>query len=196
MSKDQYQKRSQKRQARLDIVAELYKKGYSIRQIRTELIRRLDLKSCSTQTVHADIQELLAEWRADRIDDVDLLLQLELERIDNNVRELWEQWEKSKTDYTRTSNKKKGAPVTEKADKKKNTDAQDVTRIKTFQTERKEEEMRCLGDVSYINAIREELKERRKLLGLYAPEKREHSGNMGFAAFLIESGMIDDDPAE
>jgi Trp operon repressor len=191
MGKAQNQKRGQIRQARLDIVGELYKKAYSIRQIRSEVMRRLSLSSYSTQTVHRDIQDLLKEWRDSRIDDVDLNLQLELERIDNNVRELYEQWERSKTDYTRTSNKKKGAPVTEKADKK-DSNSQSVTTIKTYQTERKEEEMRCLGDVSYINAIREELKERRKLLGLYAPEKREHSGNMGFATFLIESGIIDE----
>ena len=34
--------------------------------------------------------------------------------------------------------------------------------------------------------------ERRKLLGLYAPEKREVSGEMSFAAFLMESGKLDE----
>ena len=33
---------------------------------------------------------------------------------------------------------------------------------------------------------------RRKLLGLYAPEKKDISGDLSFAALLVESGMIDE----
>lgn len=63
---------------------------------------------------------------------------------------------------------------------------------RTYQTERTETEVTRLGDPSYIAEIRQQLAERRKLLGLYAPEKKDISGDMSFAAFLIESGIVDD----
>lgn len=184
MSKAQDKKRNQLKLARLEIVAQLYKRGYSIRKIQSEVVKRLELKTYSLATVHKDIQTLLDEWRENRIEDMDAALQLELERIDDTVRELWEQWEKSKTDYTKTARKQKGSPTRD------NQTGQ--TSIRTYQTERTETEVIRLGDPSYISEIRQQLAERRKLLGLYAPEKKDISGGGSFTAFLIESGMLDD----
>ena len=101
MSAAQDKKQRQMKLARLEIVAQLFKRGYSRRKIREEVKNRLDLKSYSLGTVQSDVQTLLAEWREDRIENTDDLVQLELERIDDAVRELWEQWEKSKTDYNK-----------------------------------------------------------------------------------------------
>lgn len=184
MSKAQDKKRNQLKLARLEIVAQLYKRGYSIRKIQSEVVKRLELKTYSLATVHKDIQTLLDEWRENRIEDMDAALQLELERIDDTVRELWEQWEKSKTDYTKTARKQKGSPTRD------NQTGQ--TSIRTYQTERTETEVIRLGDPSYISEIRQQLAERRKLLGLYAPEKKDISGGVLFTSFLIESGMLDD----
>ena len=184
MSKAQDKKRNQLKLARLEIVAQLYKRGNSIRKIQLEVVKRLELKTYSLATVHKDIQTLLDEWRENRIEDMDAALQLELERIDDTVRELWEQWEKSKTDYTKTARKQKGSPARD------NPTGQ--TSIRTYQTERTETEVIRLGDPSYISEIRQQLAERRKLLGLYAPEKKDISGGVSFTSFLIESGMLDD----
>lgn len=184
MSKAQDKKRNQLKLARLEIVAQLYKRGYSIRKIQSDVVKRLELKTYSLATVHKDIQTLLDEWRENRIEDMDAALQLELERIDDTVRELWEQWEKSKTDYTKTARKQKGSPTRD------NQTGQ--TSIRTYQTERTETEVIRLGDPSYISEIRQQLAERRKLLGLYAPEKKDISGGVSFTSFLIESGMLDD----
>ena len=184
MSKAQDKKRNQLKLARLEIVAQLYKRGYSIRKIQSEVVKRLELKTYSLATVHKDIQTLLDEWRENRIEDMDAALQLELERIGDTVRELWEQWEKSKTDYTKTARKQKGSPTRD------NQTGQ--TSIRTYQTERTETEVIRLGDPSYISEIRQQLAERRKLLGLYAPEKKDISGGVSFTSFLIESGMLDD----
>lgn len=184
MSKAQDKKRNQLKLARLEIVAQLYKRGNSIRKIQSEVVKRLELKTYSLATVHKDIQTLLDEWRENRIEDMDAALQLELERIDDTVRELWEQWEKSKTDYTKTARKQKGSPARD------NQTGQ--TSIRTYQTERTETEVIRLGDPSYISEIRQQLAERRKLLGLYAPEKKDISGGVSFTSFLIESGMLDD----
>lgn len=184
MSKPQDKKRNQLKLARLEIVAQLYKRGHSIRKIQSEVVKRLELKTYSLATVHKDIQTLLDEWRESRIKDMDAALQLELVRIDDTVVELWEQWEKSKTDYTKTARKQKGSPSRD------NQTGQ--TSIRTYQTERTETEVIRLGDPSYIAEIRQQLAERRKLLGLYAPEKKDISGGVSFTSFLIESGMLDD----
>ncbi len=184
MSKAQEKKRNQIKQARLEIAAGMYKRGYSLRKIQSEVMKRLELPSYSLATVHKDIQTLLDEWRENRIEDMDAALTLELERIDETCRELWEQWEKSKQDFTRQTRKQKGSP---------NRDAQTgQTSIRTYQTERTETDVQGLGDPSYISEIRKQLEERRKLLGLYAPEKKDINGNVSFASLLIESGMLDD----
>ena len=184
MSKAQEKRRNQEKIARLEIVSGLFKRGYSRRKIREEVMKRLALKSYSLQTVQNDIHSLLDEWRENRLDDTDELVTLELARIDETCKELWDQWEKSKTNYSKTERKQKGSP---------SRDAQTgQTSIRTYQTERKETEVIALGDPAYIAEIRKQLAERRKLLGLYAPEKREVSGGLSFANLLVESGMLDD----
>ena len=67
MSKPQRKKQSQLKLARLEIVAQMYKRGHSYRQIQAEVMKRLDLKAYSLQTIHADVQTLLSEWRESRI---------------------------------------------------------------------------------------------------------------------------------
>lgn len=184
MSKPQRKKQSQLKLARLEIVAAMYKRGHSYRQIQAEVMKRLDLKAYSLQTIHADIKTLLEEWRECRIDDMDAALQLELERIDDTVRELWSQWEKSKEDYFRSTNTRRGAPSKGK-DKNDNS-------IETYSVEEQRTNVVGLGNPAYIAEIRQQLTERRKLLGLYAPEKKDISGGVSFSSFLIESGLLDD----
>lgn len=174
MSKAQNQKRNQIKQARLEIVGQLYKRGYSIRKIAAEVMRRLDLKTCSTKTIHDDIHELLNEWRESRLENIDDAIQLELSRIDDTIRELWDQWEKSKQDRTVTKNRRKGAPVRENnGNNGGNGGNRTSERIRTLYQEEMSQEVVGLGDVSYIAEIRQQLIERRKLLGLYSADKRE-----------------------
>lgn len=161
MSELSQKERRQIKEARMEIVASLYKRGHSYRDIRSEVMKRLNLETYSTKTVHSDVHTLLNEWRENRLDNVDFALQLELERIDETVKELWEQWEKSKSDYTKTSSKRKGAP------------ADSSGALRTVQKEETETEVIRLGDTSFITEIRQQLMERRKLLGLYAPEQKE-----------------------
>ncbi len=186
MSKPQRNKQSKLKLARLEIVAQMYKRGHSYRQIQAECMKRLELKAYSLQTVHADIQSLLEEWRSQRIDDMDAALQLELERIDDTVRELWRQWEKSKEDWFRTTNIRKGAPKKQKDSKKGSSE------IETYGIEEMRTNMIGLGDPRYISEIRAQLMERRKLLGLYAPEKKDIATTGSFAHYLVESGLLDE----
>lgn len=198
MSKQQQKKRNQVKEARLEIVAQLYKRGNSVRKIRDEVMRRLDLPKYSTSTVHSDIQTLLQEWRENRYKDMDDALELELARIDETVQELWDQWEKSKADYVQTTRTRKGAPVKNGSGNEEGGDGQQQQQqpqreqMRTYNVERTEKEVIGLGNTAYIAEIRQQLMERRKLLGLYAPEKREMSGTMSFAQLLMESGKIDE----
>ncbi len=184
MSKAQEKKRNQVKLARLEIVSGLFKRGYSRRKIQSEVMKRLDLPTYSLQTVQRDIQTLLEEWHESRLEDTDELVTLELARIDETCQELWEQWEKSKENFTKQTRKQKGSP---------SRDAQTgQTSIRTYQTERTETDVQGLGDPAYITEIRRQLEERRKLLGLYAPEKKDVQGEISFASFLMESGALDD----
>lgn len=48
-----------------------------------------------------------------------------------------------------------------------------------METEQQRNDIRKYGDVSYIAEIRQQLQERRKLLGLYGAEKHEITGKDG-----------------
>lgn len=182
MSKMQNQRRNQLKIARLEIVSKMYLRQHSVRQIRDEVMKRLNLKTYSTATVQSDIKTILEELQQQRLDNTEYALQLELERIDETCRELWDQWEKSKEDYVKTMKKRKGVPQFGDAG----------GGSKTTQIENRESTVIGFGNVAYISEIRQQLQERRKLLGLYAPEKKEVSGELSFANLLMESGMLDD----
>ena len=164
------QRRNKIKEARKEIEAPLYKRGWSVAKITEEVRRRLNT-TCSTRTVWNDINELLDEWRESRIQDVDARLQLELERIDDCILELWEQWDKSKEDWVREYNKRIGQPVPADGNPEQ-------TEIQTVKRENSTENKIGLGNPAYIAEIRQQLAERRKLLGLYAPEKRDISGRL------------------
>ena len=182
MSKMQTQRRNQAKLARLEIVSQMFLRQYTVRQIRAEVMKRLNLSTYSTATVQNDIKTVLEELQQQRLDNAEYALQLELERIDETCRELWAQWEKSKEDYVRTMKKRKGVPQF----------GDEGGKSKTTQIETRESTVIGLGNVSYISEIRAQLQERRKLLGLYAPEKKEISGELSFANLLMESGMLDE----
>ncbi len=159
------------KQGRMVIVAELYKRGWSIARIADEVRKRLGT-TCSTRTIWNDIQSLLKEWRATRVADIEECKQLELERIDDCVAELWTQWDRSKEDWKRNQQKRIGVP-TGTADGDKN-----VT-IQTIRREETTEDKFGMGNPAYITEIRQQLMERRKILGLYAATKTEVMGRNG-----------------
>lgn len=157
---------------RQNIVAELYKQGYNYREIREEVMKRLDIPRYSLQTVHADVQAILAEWRQMRNLNIEELQQLELQRIDTIIKEASEAWEKSKTDYDKKRSKQYGRPTGDSG-------GDGEGGIETVGVEQSREEMVMCGDVRYLDMIHKVSMERRKILGLYAPEKREITGKDG-----------------
>lgn len=171
---------------RMDIIAQLYKRGYSYREIRAEVMARLDLKTYSLRTVHKDVNKLLEEWRKTRIENFDLTVQLELQRIDELIKEAWAAWDKSKEDYTQRSAKQKGVPTADE-------ETGEAGGISTVQMEQTTREISQCGDPRYLDLIHRLLIERRKILGLYSPEKHDISGNMSFSNLLMETGIIDEE---
>lgn len=147
---------------RMNILAPLFKKGYAYREMRQEVMLRLDLKTYSLQTVKSDIDSMLKEWQSQRVDNLDANIQLELVRIDDIIREAWEAWEKSKQDYQQQKLRREGAPTDGE-----NTDS-GVEIMKIVQIR---SEITVCGDPRYLDIISKQLVERRKILGLYAPEK-------------------------
>lgn len=87
---------------RMDIISKLYKRGYTFREIREEVMARLDLPTYSLQTVHKDVNRLLAEWQETRIKSIDANIQLELQRIDELIKEAWAAWENQNLTTTRS----------------------------------------------------------------------------------------------
>ena len=183
----QNQKQRQKRLARLEIVAELYKKGYSVRKICQEVQVRLQLpKLPSPNLIQQDKKLLLEEWREYRLGNMDELVTLELARIDDCLMELWEAWEKSKEDYTEGWQKQKAVP-TSKTDKDGNPTGEKGSKV--IVAEQQQANKRSCGNVAYITEIRQQLAERRKLLGIYAPERNELTGKDGSPLLASTQGV-------
>lgn len=181
----------QARIVRLDIIAQLYKRGYSYRDIREEVMTRLDLKTYSMSTVKKDIDILLEEWRSMRIENFDHSVQLELERIDELIKEAWSAWDKSKTDYERKKAKQQGIPGAPPEEGEE--ESRSNRDIITIKMEQQKEEIICFGDPRYLEVVHKNLIERRKLLGLYSPEKREITGDLSFSSLLMSTGIVDEE---
>jgi hypothetical protein len=155
-------------EARLEVLAPLYKKCWSQRDMVKEVKRILCMESYSLQTCQEDIKRLVRQWRESNNLNIQEYVDVELERIDATVRELWEQWERSKGHYSESVESRKGIPALSN-----NGDVQ-MNIAESLQTKKKRERA---GDVAYIAEIRAQLIERRKLLGLYAPEKKDVTVN-------------------
>ena len=146
---------------RIALVGELYLKRYSYRKIAKMVYERLNLDYLpSTATIKRDVEKTLKEWQKDRIENNDHLILIELKTIDETIAILWDQWEKSCTDVELENVKKKG-------------DVSLEGKISTKQIERLTRQVKKEGNVAYISEIRAQLQERRKLLGLYAPEVKK-----------------------
>ena len=173
LNKRQNQKRLQVKEARLQIVSEMWLKGWSCRNIALEVTKRLQLTTpCNQSTIKRDKDLLLKQWHEDNMGNVEDWVQLELARIDDCIYELWQEWEKSKSDATKHKAEREEVELTLKEEGKK-------TKMPAAKLKQKQEQVLGLGNVAYIAEIRQQLVERRKLLGLYKPEKQELTGKDG-----------------
>lgn len=181
--KNTLQKYKQMKLARLEIVAKLFKRGYSYADIQREVREQLGMDSgYSLRTVHKDVHTLLEEWRETRIDDMDKAMQAELARLNEMEKEAWQEWDKSKLDH-----EKKRA----KQQRVSGEGGDDAVRM-----EQQREEVVGFGDPRYLDIVHKCGIERRKMLGLYSPEKKDISGEFTFANFLMETSVTDGDSEE
>lgn len=168
-----YKKRRQIKSLRLPIVSEGIKEGLSYSEIADRVGNYLGTKPPSKSTIHTDVQTLLKEWQESNRDNMDQAVQLELARIDSTIKILWESWKKSTEDRKIISRREKGISLPN--GKQIVNEFGDLTierAIKTVAAERFEKQEFNHGDVRYITEIRHQLIERRKLLGLYSPDKQ------------------------
>ena len=150
---------------RLEIVAPLWRKNYSEREIRVEVMRRLGLEHLSSGTVHADIKRLLKEYQKERLDNVEERVTAELARLDLVIREAWEQWEESKKPWRDVQQTEYGVPSTPD-DEDEGGGGKRPTSIQAVKAVRKTATERGIGDPRYLDIIIRALERRAKLLGL------------------------------
>ena len=177
LNKRQRQKANQLKEARLQIVSELWLKGWSSRKIAEEATKRLQpAKPINQSTITRDKDLLLKQWHADNMGNVEDWVQLELARIDECILELWREWEKSKQDTTKQEAQKEEVLL---AGKDGGKDGGKPTKLPVTKTKQKQSVVLGMGNVAYIVEIRQQLMERRKLLGLYKPDRQEITGKDG-----------------
>lgn len=143
---------------RMQIVAPLWRRNYSEREIRLEVMKRMGLDKLSSRTVHEDIKRLLKEWQEERLDDTEDRVTAELARLDLVITEAWQQWEASKEDKDVKETRRKGLP------KLKDDGSEDG--IVTTYVEQARKTAFGKGDARYLDIILRALEQRRRLLGL------------------------------
>lgn len=126
-------------------------------------MKRLALETYSLETVHKDVKVLLEEWKEQRIDKIDEIVQLELQRNDDIIKEAWRAWDKSKTDYERKSAKQQGLPT--------RSDENNEGGISTTKIEQSKELVIRYGDPRYLDLILKVQERNAKLLGYDSPIK-------------------------
>ena len=132
---------------RLQIIAPLYRRGWTEREITAEVRKRLDRPKYNQ--AHCDIQRLLKEWREERLTDTD-------EKI--TIREAWDAWEKSKEDYHLQKSTQHGLPVVDERGKQ--------ISIETVKAIMYDAEKRGFGEPRYLDIIIKAETQICKLLGL------------------------------
>lgn len=178
-----YESRRKAKEARLEIVAELYAKGKSYSKIRTAVMERLGLETYSKATVEKDVKTLLKEWREARLEDMDEAITLFLERNRNHYEETYAAWENSKVEETTT----KLPPLGEEG----------LDPSGEVEVTRKVSP----GEWRFMELLTKIEDQRAKILGLYAPEKQEITGRDGGSLFpsfadLDLSKLSDEEKAE
>ncbi len=93
---------------RLQLIAPLYRMGWTEREITAEVRKRLDMPTYNQ--AHPDIQRLLKEWQRERLTNTDEKITCEVARLRYVIREAWAAWEKSKQDYHEKSTTQQGLP--------------------------------------------------------------------------------------
>lgn len=138
---------------RHQIVAELYLKGKVQALIAKEV-------GVTQQQVSNDLKAIRAAWLAAGIRDFDAIKSEQLAKLDVLETTYWDAWERSKTQKTRSTTKRKSTPV---GDKK----GEAVTLEDEAALMREDQ----VGDPRYLAGVESVIDKRCKIFGFYSPVK-------------------------
>jgi len=137
-------------------VSDLYLRGLSQWQIAREL-------GIGQATVSRDLEALRVQWRESSSLAIDTILQRELAKIDLIEAEAWIAWERSKENRERTTKERSSGETSAKSKVVVVTEGR-------------------LPDNEFLKTVQWCISKRCEILGLDAPRKLEHSGEIGGAA--------------
>lgn len=161
-----------KDQREFDLVfcSNLFLRGYTYREISERLneenARRGVGYTITKQMVYWDMQQLLIEWKRERMENIDDYVTQELRKLDKMEVELWEAWERSKTGKLREKNRQNAKPrkVLEDGDNPEYYGYEETT------TET------SAGNPRFLDLLLNVQQRRAKMLGFDAPIKVEIPG--------------------
>jgi len=142
-------------------VSELVLQGYHHQQIADILEKETGLK-LSRSTIRADVDVIRKDWMEERRDNYDALMNQELARCDSTEKELWRGWRAS----CNGTEKKIISEIAKQLEEEEGDLELVVKGVTTVL-----ETAGGAGDPRYFDKIISVQKERRRLLGLYAPAR-------------------------
>lgn len=161
-----------KDQRELDLVfcSNLFLRGYTYREISERLneenARRGVGYTITKQMVYWDMQQLLIEWKRERMENIDDYVTQELRKLDKMEVELWEAWERSKTGKLREKNR-------QNANLRKELEDGDNPEYYGYEETTTEA---SAGNPRFLDLLLNVQQRRAKMLGFDAPIKVDMSG--------------------
>lgn len=143
-------------------VSDLLAKGFNNQQIIDAVNNKYGLtwKMNQVNVIKALLHKM---WRCEIAHTMNDQIAREVATLDTQIKEAWEAWEFSKRGIKHT--------------KKRTEDSESTCEENQYNiTEVVNEETTTAGDVKFLQHINDLGKEKRKLLGLYAPEKKDNGG--------------------
>lgn len=159
-SKQKHKRSTAEREEDLVLVADLYVKNMTYREIAQE-INKSRHYNITFQTVSNDIKLLLDRWRETHDQKIDLYMIEQLKKLDKVEKEYWDAWERSKEEFRKVATKGKGVAGKDKPQYQE----------KSITTEERN------GNPAYLAGVRQIIKDRCELLGMLK-QKVEHSGSV------------------
>lgn len=147
----------------MDLVIDEYLKGRSYRWIGKE-VGRIYGREISPTTVGKYINGTLADWKSERIEKLDDLKTVELQRISKLELTYWDAWERSKEGTKRTSERQKAAPG-----KAINKDGEMEESMNVSEAHKSIDTHETYGDPRFLDGIKWCIAMRCKILGIEAP---------------------------
>ena len=158
----------------LAFCSNLFLRGYTYREISERLneenARRGVGYTITKQMVYWDMQQLLIEWKRERMENIDDYVTQELRKLDKMEVELWEAWENSKIGKRREKNRTSAKPRKVLTEDEKTADWYGYNET-TNET--------SAGNPRFLDLLLNVQQRRAKMLGYDAPVKIEIPGYNG-----------------